>query len=268
MARHRFAQLQQQLVFVPWQVSGERQCIGGVIGAEDDRLRRIEVADESFLFFQYGQVIRHLEGLAKFPVELVQDAVIQVELQRGKVGDGRAVEQGDGAVYVFFPMLRAAKTQDDGGGDFHAVCFCLVQHFGHGALGRALGDFFQDEVGAGFDAEVEQAELVLAQQGQLFGALPLDIAGCGIAGDARKARECNRQLAQDGEQMIGGQGQRIAIGEKDAVCIRPSGGGMADVGKDGFERALDIVLAAIHAAETALVEAAAQRGLDDEVFAF
>ena len=50
--------------------------------------------------------------------------------------------------------------------------------------------------------------------------------------------------------------------------IRPIGGGLADIGEHRIERAFDILLAAIHGAEAALVEAAAQRGLDDQVVAF
>ena len=159
------------------------------------------------------------------------------------------------------------RPEDDGGGDFHAARVCLVQHFGHAPLRGALGDLFQDEVGAGFDAEVEQAQFVLAQQGQFFGALALDVAGRGIAGNARQARQRSRQFAQDGEQVFGRQGQRIAIGQEHALRIRPVCGGLADIGEHVSQRAFDILLAAIHGTEAALVEAAAQRGLDDEVVA-
>lgn len=60
VSSHRFTQLQQQFLFVLGQISGERQRVGGMVGAEDDRLRRVEADDESFLFFQYCQVVRHL----------------------------------------------------------------------------------------------------------------------------------------------------------------------------------------------------------------
>ena len=142
-----------------------------------------------------------------------------------------------------------------------------MQHFGHAPLRGALGDLFQDEVGAGFDAEVEQVEFVLAQQGQFFGALALDVAGRGIAGNARQPRQRSRQFAQDGEQVFRWECQRIAIGEEHALRIRPIGGGRADIGEHVSQRAFDILLAAIHGAEAALVEAAAQRGLDDQVVA-
>ena len=59
--RHRLTQLQQQFLFVPGQITGERQCIGGMVAAEDDRLRRVEAADESFLLLQYCKVVRHFE---------------------------------------------------------------------------------------------------------------------------------------------------------------------------------------------------------------
>ena len=267
MPRHRFVQLQQQFLFVPGQIPGECQRIGGMVGAEDDRLRRVEAADQSFLFLQYRQVVRHLEWLAVFAEEFFHYAFVQSQLQCGEVGDGRAVEQGDGAVYVFITVFAAAQPEDDGGGDFHAARVCFVQHFGHAPLRGALGDLFQDEVGAGFDAEVEQAQLVLAQQGQFFGALALDVAGRGIAGNARQARQRSRQFAQDGEQVFRWKSQRIAVGEEHALRIRPIGGGLADIGEHVSQRAFDKVLAAIHGAEAALVEAAAQCGLDDEVVA-
>ncbi|TNC99082.1 MAG: hypothetical protein FD121_491, partial [Gallionellaceae bacterium] len=161
-------------------------------------------------------------------------AFVQIELQCGEVGDGCAVEQGDGAVYVFVAVCCTAQPEDDGGGDFHAAGMCLVQHFGHALLRGTLGDLFQDEVGAGFDAEVEQVEFVFAQQGEFFGALALDVAGRGVAGDARQARQCSRQFAQDGEQVFRRQCQRITISEEHAVRIRPIGGGLADVGEHRY----------------------------------
>ena len=66
---HRFTQLQQQFVFVPGQIPGERQRIGGMVAAEDDWLRRVEAADQSFLFPEYREIIQCLEGLAEFFVE-------------------------------------------------------------------------------------------------------------------------------------------------------------------------------------------------------
>jgi len=65
MASHRLPQLQQQFLFVFGQVHGERQRIGGMVGAEDNRLRRVEAADQ----FQYRQVVRHLEWLAVCALE-------------------------------------------------------------------------------------------------------------------------------------------------------------------------------------------------------
>lgn len=267
MASHRFTQLQQQFLFVPGQVAGECQRIGGMVGAEDERLRRVEAADQSFLFLQYRQVVRHLEWLAVFAAEFFLDAFVQIQLQCGKVGDGRAVEQGDGAVDMLVAVLAAAQPEDDGGGDFHAARLCLVQHFGHAPLCGALGDLFQDEVGAGFDAEVEQVQLVLVQQGQFCGTLALEVAGCGVAGDARQPRQRGCQFAQDGEQVWSWESQRIAIGEEHAVRIRPAGGGLADIDEHVVERALGVLLAAIHRAEAALVEAAPQRGLDNQIVA-
>jgi hypothetical protein len=38
MTSNRFMQLQQQFVLVLGRVAGERQRIGGMVGAEDDRL--------------------------------------------------------------------------------------------------------------------------------------------------------------------------------------------------------------------------------------
>jgi len=38
---HRFAQLQQQFLFVFRQIASERQRVGGVVGAEDGWLRRL-----------------------------------------------------------------------------------------------------------------------------------------------------------------------------------------------------------------------------------
>lgn len=75
------------------------------------------------------------------------------------------------------------------------------------------------------------------------------------------------QFAQDGEQVFRRQCQRIAISKEHAVRIRPIGSGLADVGEHISQRSFDILLAAIHGAEAALVEAATQRGLDDEVVA-
>lgn len=75
------------------------------------------------------------------------------------------------------------------------------------------------------------------------------------------------QFAQDGEQVIGGQCQRITIGKEHAVRIRPLCCGLMDVGEHIRQRAFDIVFATIHGAEAALVETAPQRGLDDEVVA-
>lgn len=92
-----------------------------MVGAEDDGMRRVEAADESFLFFQDRHVVRPLEWLAEFVPEFFGDAFVQSQLQCGEVGDGRVVEQGDGAVYVFVAVLCAAQTEDDGGGDFHAA---------------------------------------------------------------------------------------------------------------------------------------------------
>ena len=169
---------------------------------------------------------------------------------------------------MFVAVLRAAEAEDDGGGDFHAAVVRLAQHFGHASLRGAFGDLLQDEVGAGFDAEVEQGESVFAQQGEFFGALALDVAGRGVAGDAREARKGRGQFAQDGEQVFGRESQRIAIGEEHALCIRPGGCGLADIGDHVIKRAFDILLAAIHGAEAALVEAAPQRDLDDQVVAF
>ena len=264
---HRFAQLLQQSILVFRQVACQRERIGGVVGAEDDGLRWVEAADQSFLFLQYREVVRHGEGFAELALEFFRDAVVEIELQGGKVGDRCAVEQREGAVYVFVAVLRAAQAEDHGGGDFHAAVVRLVQHFAHAPLRGALGDLFQDEVGTALDADIEQAQLVLAQLREVFRALALQVARRGIAGDAREARQCSGQFAQEGEQVVGGQGQRIAIGKEHAVRVRPVGRSGADVGADLLQRALDILLAAIHRAEAALVEAAAQRGLDDEVVA-
>ncbi len=46
MPSHRLTQMQQQFLFVPGQISGERQRVGGMVGAEDDRQRRVEAADQ------------------------------------------------------------------------------------------------------------------------------------------------------------------------------------------------------------------------------
>lgn len=105
---YRFSQLQQQFIFVFGQVAGERQRIGGMVGAEDDWLRRVEAADQSFLFFQYREVIRHLERFAVFALEFFLYAFVQIQLQRGEVGDGRVVQQFDGAGYMFITVLAAA----------------------------------------------------------------------------------------------------------------------------------------------------------------
>ena len=94
IARYRRTQLQQQFLFVLGQITGKCQRIGGVVGAEDDRLRRVEAADQSFLFLQDRQVIRHFKWFAIFFVELIFDTLIQIQLQGGDVGDGRAVQQG------------------------------------------------------------------------------------------------------------------------------------------------------------------------------
>ena len=63
-----------------------------MVAAEDDGLGRVEATDESFLFFQYRQVVRHLERLTELALEFIDDAFVQIQLQRGEVGDGGVVE--------------------------------------------------------------------------------------------------------------------------------------------------------------------------------
>lgn len=82
MSHHRFTQLQHQFFLVPGHVSGQCQCVGRMVGAEDDWLRRIEAADQSFLLLQYREVIRHLERFAILAVKFLLDAFVQRQLQR------------------------------------------------------------------------------------------------------------------------------------------------------------------------------------------
>ena len=47
MASHRFTQLWQQFLLVFGQTADGRQRIGGMVGAEDARLRRVEATDQT-----------------------------------------------------------------------------------------------------------------------------------------------------------------------------------------------------------------------------
>ncbi|MGZ8403733.1 MAG: hypothetical protein ACXWVR_10850 [Rhodoplanes sp.] len=121
--------------------------------------------------------------------------------------------------------------------------------------------------GARFDPDIDERKLSRAQTAELGDRLVHQVDRCRVAGDALERRKRRRELVEDRREPADGQHQGIAVGEEYARSIRPDSGRRFDVGKHVRKRARPEHLRLVHRTESAAVERAADRRLDDQIAA-
>ena len=181
--------------------------------------------------------------------------------QRQRAKHRRVDGAGDaGAVQRMLPrQFAAAQPQHEHCRELHSGDDNFLSGFDHFRTGYPFLHPGEYLIVAALNAEINQLKSGLLQQLQVRRSFPQDIERTAVTGDAGKLGEMGFQQLDDRQKPVGGQDQRIAVGEEYPAQIGVMPRGLLDDRLDFRQRPGPEIHAPIHGTERATIMGATDR---------